>query len=182
MFFSCFRKTKNYFHKTIGDELMKKILGILLSFFMIITIVAACSGSGINEDDVLDLVKKYKTEQYTIPDPANTPTPNEIADKVKGYLSKDALKKQQANRTFGLAPDLAKKTNKSLTFEEITLEKQKENEDGTINYKYTMKLKLYDKQSSEILKVDGQLSVSNDNGLVITRDWENKRVFEKYFF
>ena len=159
---------------------MKKTLGILLSFIMVIAFMAACSNSDINENEVLNLVSKYKTEQYTILDPGNTPTPNDIADKVKGYLSKDALEKQQANRIFGLAPDLAKKTNKSLKFEEIKLEKVKENEDGTINYKYTLKLKLYDQQSSEILEVDGQLSVSNDNGLVITRDWENKRVFEKY--
>ena len=162
---------------------MKKTLGTLLSFFMIISFVAACnSGSAINEDEVLNLVKKYKTEQYTIQDPADTPTPNEIADKVKNYLSKEALEKQQSNRIFVLAPDLSKKTNKSLKFEEIVLEKEKENEDGTIDYKYTLKLKLYDEQSSEILEVDGQLTVSNEDGLVITRDWENKAVFEKYLF
>lgn len=164
-----------------GDEMMKKALGMLLSFLMIISVVAACSdSSGINEDEVLSLVKKYKTEQYTVKDPSNVPTPDEITEKVKGYLTKEALEKQQANRVFGLASDLAKKTNKKIEVEDIKLENKKEDEDGTVNYDYTLKLKLYDEESSEIIDVDGQLSISNDDGLVITRDWENKSVFLDY--
>lgn len=99
---------------------------------------------------------------------------------MQGYLTKEALQKQKANQVFELASELAKKTNKKIEVYVISLENKKENEDGTIDYDYTLKLKLSDEESSEIIEVDGQLSIANDDGPVITRDWENKRVFEKY--
>jgi hypothetical protein len=71
-----------------------------------------------------------------------------------------------------------KKTNKTIELEDVIFEKEKENEEGTINYKYTLKLKVSDGQSSEVFEKKGQLSVSNDNGLKITRDWEQNTEIE----
>ncbi|WP_286228449.1 hypothetical protein [Neobacillus mesonae] len=151
---------------------MKKILGLFI--FLIIGVIAtACSNETIKTKDVEKFVKEYKSEQYNLKDPANLPTGIEIGDKVKQYLSIDAFDKLNANRVFQIAPDFVKKTNKTIELEDVILEKEKENEDGTIDYNYTLKLKVSDKQSSEVIEKKGQISVSNDDGLKITRNWED---------
>ncbi|WP_066299192.1 hypothetical protein [Bacillus sp. FJAT-29937] len=160
---------------------MKKVFGFLF-VLLIGVIAAACSNETVKNEDVEKLVKEYKTEQYHITDPANPPTGIEIGEKVKKYLSEDAFAKLNANRVFQLAPKFAKQTNKTIELEDIVLEKIKEHDDGRIDYKYTLKLKVSYEQpneSYEIFDKEGQLSVSNTNeGLKITRDWEQQTQIE----
>jgi hypothetical protein len=151
---------------------LKKIHGFL--FILIFgLIVTACSNETIKTEDVRNFVKEYKAEQYNIKDPVNPPTGIQIGAKVKKYLSKDVYDKLEANRILQIAPDFAKKTNNRIELVDVTLEKENENEDGIIDYKYTLKLKVSDEQSSEVFEKQGQLSVSTDGGLKITYDRED---------
>lgn len=156
---------------------MRKTLGLFV-VLIIGVMAAACSNETIKTDDVGKLVKEYKAGQYNIKDPDNLPTGIEIGNKVKKYLSKEAFDHLNANRVFQIAPDFVKKTNKTIELEDIILEKEKENEDGTIDYKYTLKLKVSDEQSNEVYEKKGQLSVSNNGHLKITRDWEDNLEIE----
>ena len=150
---------------------MKKTLGLF--FILIIGVIAtACSNETIKIEDAGKFVKEYKAEQYNINDLENLPSGIEIGDKVKKYLSTDAYDKLNANRVFQIAPDFVKKTNKTIELEDVILEKEKEYKNGTVDYKYTLKLKVSDEQSSEVFEKYGQLSISNDGNLIITRDRE----------
>ncbi|MGE8203460.1 hypothetical protein ACQKP0_02770 [Heyndrickxia sp. NPDC080065] len=151
---------------------MKKTFGLLLLFVAFISIVACSNKEVVKQDDVLNFVKDYKSKQYTIKDPSNDQAGNEIVEKVKAFLSEDTLNKMMANRAFDLIPYIAKNMNKSIELQEINLEKANENGNGTINYKYNLKIKFYDEQSSEMFERKGELTLSTDNGLKITRDWE----------
>ncbi|WP_059173085.1 hypothetical protein [Bacillus sp. FJAT-27445] len=155
---------------------MKRILVLLFVLFVGV-IAVACSKETINTEDVKGFLKEYKVEQYNIKDPNNIPSGVEIGDKVKKYLSENAFKVQTANRVYQIAPQFVEETNKTIELEDVILNKEKENEDGTVNYKYTLKLKVSDGKSSEVVEKNGQLTVSNDDGLKITRDWEDKTVF-----
>lgn len=152
---------------------MKKMLSLLLPL-MLFGIVVACSNKVIKDEDVMNFVKEYKIEQYTIKDPTNAPTESEIATKVKGYLSEEVFNKHNANRIFHIAPYIAKKTNKSIELEDVILERKKENDNGTIDYNFILKLKFEDDKSSEVVEKKGQLTISNEDGLKITCDWEEK--------
>lgn len=152
---------------------MRKSLGFLFISAILLSVVA-CSNDEIKEEDVMSFVQEYKTEQYTIKDPTKAPTGIEIGQKVKKYLSEDVFEQQMANRNFELAPNVAKEQDKSIELQEVLLEKEKENDDGTIDYYYTLKLKFYDGQSSEIVIKKGELTISNEDGLKITRDWDRK--------
>lgn len=152
--------------------MVKKFFALLSVFFIAVVLVGCGNERTIDEKAVLNLLKDYKTEQYTIQDPSNPPTEIEIADKVKGFLSEEVLKKQEANRVFSLAPNYAKKTNTKIELEDVTIEKDKENKDGTVDYNYTVTLKLNNGKTTEKIKKKGQLTISNDGNLKITRDWE----------
>jgi len=150
---------------------MRKVFGLLALFTMILSLVACSSEEVVKEEDVLKLVKEYKTQQYTIKDPSNPSTGIEIGEKVKNFFSEKEFEKQMANRTFEIAPNIAKRTNKSIELEDVVLEKGKENENGKIDYNYTLKLKFYDGKINEVVEKKGQLSIE---GLQITRDWEER--------
>ncbi len=152
---------------------MKKILSILLLSSMLVSLIA-CSNEKIKDEDVESFVTEYKTIQYNIKDPTNSPSGIEIGEEVKKYLSEDVINKHNANRVFQIAPDIAKKTNKSIELEDVLLEKEKENADGTINYNFTLKLKLYDDSISETVEKNGELTISKEDGFIITRDWEDR--------
>ncbi|MGG0655789.1 LptM family lipoprotein [Rummeliibacillus pycnus] len=149
---------------------MKRIVGLLFLCIMALTLFA-CGQDQASDKEVLELLKDYKTVQYNIKDPLNPPSGTEIGEKVKGYFREDEYEKQMANRVFQIAPEIAKASNKSIQLENVKLKKSKENKDGTIDYDYTIKLKLYDDQSSEEIEKNGQLTV---DGLKITRDWEDR--------
>ncbi|MFD2444762.1 hypothetical protein ACFSO7_12375 [Bacillus sp. CGMCC 1.16607] len=149
---------------------MKGIFGFPFLLLMIAGLIA-CSKETVKEEDVLKLVNDYKTVQYNIKDSSNPPTGIEIGEKVKRFFSKEGFDRQMANQVFQIGPDIAKKTNKSIKFENIKLEKTKENKNGEINYSYTLKLKFYDASSTEFVEKKGQLTIK---GLKITRDWEER--------
>ncbi|GLY08906.1 hypothetical protein [Bacillus badius] len=152
---------------------MKKILGCLVVVCVLIG-TAACGKNAVSEGEAARFVKEYKAEQYTVEDPANIPTGEEIGEKVKRYLSKEEFERQLANRTFSLTPDMAKKMNRSIKLQSVKLKKEAENEDGTVRYNYTMKLKIYDDETSDIVEKQGQLTLANEDGLKIMRDWEDQ--------
>ncbi|WP_370017216.1 hypothetical protein [Peribacillus sp. B2I2] len=55
---------------------------------------------------------------------------------------------------------------------EADIEKFVKDDDRTIDYKYTIKFKLYDEDSSKVYDKEGELTISTkDNVLKITRDW-----------
>ena len=147
---------------------MKRIFGLLFLSIVVLGLIA-CGKEQVSDKDVLKLLKDYKTVQYNIKDPLNPPSGTDIGEKVKVYFSEDEFEKQMANRVFQLAPEISKNANKSMKLENVKLKKTKENKDGTIDYNYTLKLKFYDNQSSEVIEKNGQLTV---DGLKITREWE----------
>ncbi|WP_102691905.1 hypothetical protein [Rummeliibacillus pycnus] len=153
-----------------------KIIVRMLVLCMIMFTLFACGKDQPSDKDVLKLLQDYKTVQYNIKDPLNPPSGTEIGEKVKGYFSEDEFEKQMANRVFQIAPEIAKVSNRSIKLENVNLKKSKENKDGTIDYKYTLKLKFYDDQSSEVIEKKGQLTV---DGLTITRDWEENPSIKK---
>lgn len=119
-------------------------------------------------------MKEYKAEQFTIKDPNSLPTGIEIGNNIKKYLSEEAFNKLEANRIFQIVPDFVKATNKTIELEDVILKNEKEYDNGTVDYSYTLKLKIYDNPyTSEVFEKGGQLSVSNDGGLKITRDRED---------
>jgi len=152
---------------------MKKMLSLFFILLMLVSLFA-CSKEIVKDEDVKKFVTEYKNIQYTIKEPMNAPSGIEIGEQVKGYLSDDVFNKLNANRTFQIAPDIAKKINKSVGLDEILLEKERENDDGTIDYTYKLKLKFYDASTSETVEKKGQLTISNKDGFIITRDWEDK--------
>lgn len=154
---------------------MKKAVGILL-FFITIFGLFGCSNEVVKQQEIEAFVNEYKAKLYTIDDPLNPPTFLEIADDVKPYLTEDEFEKLMANRIIGMASSTAKSLNKSIVIEDVIFEEVNENEDGTFDCDITLKIKLYDKKSSEIIEKKGQLTISNksNDGLKISRDWEER--------
>ncbi|MBP2239955.1 hypothetical protein J2Z40_000508 [Cytobacillus eiseniae] len=150
---------------------MKKPFLLFILFTLLLGLIGCSSKESVSEDDILKLVKDYKTVQYNIKDPSNPPTEIEIGEKVKNYFSEKEFEKQMANRVFATGPLIAKKTNKSIELEDIVLEEEKKKEDGSIDYNYILKLKFYDENSSETIEKKGQLTIKE---LTITRDWEER--------
>ena len=67
---------------------------------------------------------------------------------------------------------VAKEINKSIEVQDLNLEEKIKNDDSTIDYKYTLKFKLYDEKSSKVYDKEGELTISTkDNQLKITRDF-----------
>ncbi|MGG0409175.1 hypothetical protein [Peribacillus simplex] len=129
-------------------------------------------GNVIKLEEAEKLFKGYYTARYTIKDPANPPTFDEIADNIKGYLSEDEYNAQILNRFYSMPSLVAKEINKSIEVQSVKLEEQSINEDGTVDYTYTTVFKIYDENSSEIYEKEGELTITIiDNELKITRDW-----------
>ncbi|WP_273130588.1 hypothetical protein [Bacillus weihaiensis] len=169
---------------------MKKWVGII-SFLFVIGLIMGCSktesktaNATEKQQDVLSLLSNYKKEQYTIEDPKTAPTGEEISKKVKEYLTEDALADLEANRNFQLAPDLAKNTNHSIELTGVEVKQKKENDDGTVIYTYTVYLKLTNVESSSSQEIEkkGEITVSNVDKLIITKDWQDKSTFEDHVF
>ncbi|WP_081395728.1 hypothetical protein [Peribacillus simplex] len=118
------------------------------------------------------LFKGYYTARYTIKDPANPPTFDEIAENIKGYLSEDEYNAQILNRFYSMPALVAKEIKKSIEVQSVKLEEQSINEDGTVDYTYTTVFKVYDENSSKIYKKEGELTIAIiDSELKVTRDW-----------
>ncbi|MBT2647699.1 hypothetical protein J7E52_13325 [Bacillus sp. ISL-34] len=114
----------------------------------------------------------YYTALYTIKDPSNPPTFDEIADNIKGYVSEEQFKAEIADRKYQIPDLVAKELKKSIEVLDVNLEEQSINENGTIDYTYTTVLKVYDENSSKIYEKEGELTISTiNNELKITREW-----------
>lgn len=168
---------RKYFH--FYPSLLAGTCALLLA---ILLFLPQLHSSSFSEEEIYQFVTEYKTIQYTIEDPAHSPTGIEISERVKGFLSDDVYKKQMTNRVFDIVPDIAKQTNKSIAMVEVNLEKEKVKDNGMIDYNYTTKIKIYDNQSSKEMEIKGQLTISNEDGLKITRDWEDKKGIVNEFF
>lgn len=90
------------------------------------------------------------------------------------------MEKLNANRIFRIAPDIATNTNKPIKVNDVQIEKSEKNEDGTVDYTYTLEIQLGEGSNAEVIKNNGQLTVSSENGLKIIRDWEEKDNFNKF--
>ncbi|PEZ74658.1 hypothetical protein CN380_23745 [Bacillus sp. AFS017274] len=129
-------------------------------------------GNAVKLEEAEKLFKGYYTVRYTIKDPANPPAFNEIADRIKGYLSEDEYNAQILNRFYSMPALVAKEIKKSIEVQSVKLEEQSINEDGTVDYTYTTVFKVYDENSSKIYKKEGELTITIiDNELKVTRDW-----------
>ncbi|WP_180827415.1 hypothetical protein [Bacillus sp. UMB0728] len=154
-----------------------------VQFFMLVFILGlfGCSKNHINDNDVLEMLKVYKKEQYTIEEPSDPPTIDEIVQRVKPYLSEEALEELSANRVFSIAPEIASNTNKSIKVSGVQINELEKNEDGTTDYTYTVEIQLGEGSNAEVIKNNGQLTVSSEDGLKIIRDWEEKDQFKKFY-
>lgn len=161
---------RKYFH--FYPSLLAGTCALLLAILLFLPQLHSRSFS---EEEVYQFVTEYKTIQYTIEDPVHSPTGIEISERVKEFLSNDAYKKQMANRVFDLAPTIAMQSNKSIEVVEVNLQKEKEKDNGMIDYIYTTKIRIYDNQSSKEIEIKGQLTIYNGDGLKITRDWEDNK-------
>lgn len=150
---------------------------------MIVSILGlfGCSKNHIKDNDVLEMLKIYKKGQYTIEEPSDPPINDEIVERVKPYLSERALEKLNADRVFSIAPDIASNTNKSIKVNGVQIKELEKNEDGTADYTYTIEIQLGEGVNAEVIKNNGQLTVSSEDGLKIIRDWEEKDQFKKFY-
>ncbi|WP_313799242.1 hypothetical protein [Cytobacillus sp.] len=171
------RSKRKHFH--LYPSMLAGTCALLL---VILLFLPQLHSSSYGEEEVYQFVTEYKIIQYTIEDPAYSPTGIEISERVKDFLSEDAYKKQMANRFYDTAPLIAQQTNKSIALSDIKIEKEKEKENGMIDYNYTMKIQIYDNQSSKEIAIKGQLTIANDDELKITRDWEDRKGLVDEFF
>ncbi|MBK5444987.1 hypothetical protein JFV29_08995 [Peribacillus sp. TH16] len=174
-----------------GNEvaIIKKIFSLFFLFVLFIGVVACNKdvvkengvekeGKPVKEEKVVNiekaekLFKDYSTELYTIKDSSNPPTFDEIAEKIKVYLTEEQYNAEIANRKFQIPELVSKQINKSIEVQDVKLEEQSKNDDGTIDYLYTTKFKVYDENSSKIYEKVGELTISTTNNeLKIDRDW-----------
>lgn len=154
---------------------MKKILLFALTILLLLGMVGCFGSPSKNEIEptVLEFIKEYKTKQYTVEDPGNPPSIEEIGEKVKPYLSNEVYEKQNINRTFDIPAKVAAKTNSSIEVKDVALEKIKSDENST-KYKYTVQLVFDNGSSSETVEKKGELTITNGDEPIITRDWENR--------
>ncbi|MEE3954427.1 hypothetical protein [Peribacillus frigoritolerans] len=166
--------------------IIKKILSLLFLVVLFISAVA-CNKDVIKEnseekplkeenvvkvEEAEKLFNNYSKELYTIKDPSNPPTFDEIAEKIKVYLTEEQYNAEIANRKFQIPELVSKQINKSIEVQDVKLEEQSKNGDGKIDYIYTITFKVYDENSSEIYEKEGELTISTTNNeLKIDRDW-----------
>ncbi|MEJ9232930.1 hypothetical protein LAV79_26670 [Peribacillus butanolivorans] len=126
----------------------------------------------VKVEDAEKLFNSYSTVLYTIKDPSNPPTFDEIAENIKVYLTEDQYNAEIANRKFQIPELVSKQIKKSIEVQDVKLEEQSKNDDGTIDYLYTTKFKVYDENSFKIYEKEGELTISTTNNeLKIDRDW-----------
>jgi hypothetical protein len=169
--------------------ILRKILYLLFLLVLFLGLVA-CNKDAVNEkgeekegkpvkeenvvnvEEAEKLFKDYSTELYTIKDPSNPPTFDEIAENIKEYLTEEQYDAEIANRKFQIPELVSNQINKSIEVQDVKLEEQSKNDEGTIDYLYTTKFKVYDENSSTIYEKEGELTIqTTNNELKIDRDW-----------
>ncbi|KRF67228.1 hypothetical protein ASG99_16495 [Bacillus sp. Soil768D1] len=169
--------------------IIRKFLSLLFLFVLFLGLVACNKdvvnengeekeGKPVKEENVVNveeaekLFKDYSTELYSIKDPSNPPTFDEIAENIKVYLTEEQYDAEIANRKFQIPELVSKQINKSIEVQDVKLEEQSKNDDGTIDYLYTTTFKVYDENSSKIYEKKGELTISTTNNeLKIDREW-----------
>ena len=163
--------------------IIKNILSLLF-LFVLFNGVVACNKAVVKEDkpiaeekvvnleDAEKLFEGYSTVLYTIKDVSNPPTSDEIAENIKVYLTDKQYKAEIDNRKYQIPELVSKQINKSIEVQDVKLEEQSKNDDGTIDYLYTTKFKIYDENSSKVYEKEGELTISiTNNELKIDREW-----------
>ncbi len=148
---------------------------LLIGMFLI---VSGCSNNAFDENEVKEFVMEYKTNQYMVEDASDPPTAVEIGEKVKSYLSEEEYEHFFIRRYFRFITVVAENTGYSSELQDVILEKTEENEDGSVDYDYTVSVKYYDDSFSELVETKGQMTIQHDGeDYKITRDWENPNQF-----
>jgi hypothetical protein len=146
-------------------------------------VFSGCSNNAFDENEVKEFVMEYKTNQYTVEDASNPPTAVEIGEKVKPYLSEEEYENFFINRYFRFITVVAENTGYSSELQDVILEKTEENEDGSVDYDYTVSVKYYDDSFSELVETKGQMTIQYDGeDYKITRDWEQPNQFIREVF
>jgi PBP1b-binding outer membrane lipoprotein LpoB len=156
---------------------MKKALQVML-----LLLTAFCLDGCNKEEEAIHqemeaFIKEYKTTIYSIDDPLNPPTANEVAQKAESYLTKNEFENLMTNRIFELASKTANSLNKRIELEAVLLENATFNDDGGgWDCEITIKIKLADQQSSKTIEKKGQLSIMRNSSdeLKVFRDWEER--------
>ncbi|WP_010095120.1 hypothetical protein [Ornithinibacillus scapharcae] len=156
---------------------MKKLLQVL--FIVVFLFVAGCDAETSKENEVKEFVTEYKTKQHTIEDPSNMPTGLEIIERIKPYLSEEEYEKLLVNRGLDYIPKVATNISASVEVQDVELTKTEDNEDGTTDYDFVLELKFYNEDFSEVVTKEGQLTIQEENGYKVTRDWEKPTQFEQ---
>jgi uncharacterized lipoprotein NlpE involved in copper resistance len=156
---------------------MKKALQFLLLLLTAFSLAGCNNEEEAVHQEIEAFVKEYKTTIYSIDDPLNPPTSNEVAQKAEPYLTKNEFENLMANRIFELVTKTAKSLNKRIELEDVILEKATFNDDGGgWDCEITIKIKLADQQSSKMIEKKGQLSIMRNSSdeLKVFRDWEER--------
>jgi hypothetical protein len=156
---------------------MRKVFKALLLGITLFSLFGCSSKEEAIHQEMEAFVKEYKSTLYRVDDPINPPTSLEIAESAEPYLTKDEFKSLMANRVFELPSKTAKSLNKQIALEDVILNQVTFNDDGGAwDCEVTLKIKLFNQQSSEIIVKKGQLSImrNSNNELVIIRDWEER--------
>ncbi|WP_071392964.1 hypothetical protein [Bacillus tuaregi] len=154
---------------------MKRLI-VLGLFFSLFLLLVGCNKQEISEEEVKKFLLEYKETQYNIDDLTSIPNSQEIADKSKTYLSREAFDQLNSNRIFDISPFMAKKLNKVIQVQDITLEKVEKNKDS-VDYEYNLIIELQDPTNggSEKISKKGEMTIKREEGqLMIIRDWEEK--------
>lgn len=173
----------------MASTIIRKILSLLFLFVLFLGLIACniyvVKENGeekeekpdkeenvVNVEEAEKLFIDYSAELYTIKDPSNPPTFDEIAENIKVYLTEEQYDAEIANRKFQIPELVSKQIKKSIEVQDVKLEEQSKNDDGTIDYLYIMKFKVYDENSFKIYEKEGELTLSTiKNELKIDRDW-----------
>jgi hypothetical protein len=155
----------------------KTLLLILLSVTFSSLVGCRNEEEKIIQQEIEAFVKEYKSTLYSVDDPLNPPSSLEVSQSARHYLAKSEFETLMANRIFELASKTAKALNKQIVLEDVVLEKATFNDDGGAwDCEITLKIKLFDQQSSEIIEKKGQLSImrNSNEALMVVRDWEER--------
>lgn len=156
---------------------MKKTLQVMLLIIIVFSLVGCKNEEEVIQQEIEAFVKEYKSTLYNIDHPLNPTTSLEVAQSAEPYLTNDEFENLKANRVFELASNTAKSLNKGIVLEDVILEKVTFNDDGGAwDCEITIKIKLFDLQSSEIIEKKGQLSImrNSNDALMVFRDWEER--------
>ncbi len=148
-------------------------------FAVVLLFVAGCDAETSKEDEIKEFVMEYKTKMYTIEDPSNMPTGSELIERIKPYVSEKVHEKLLVNSGLNYIPRVATNISASIEVQDVELTKTEDNKDGTTDYDFVLELKFYNEDFSEVVTKAGQLTIQDENGYKVTRDWVEPTQFEQ---